>query len=248
MRGVKALFQNRQDIGAFLSIEPGYASFLTCNAVGSHRYRVRFKGPGGHSFAAFGLPSAIHAMGRAIAAVGDLDVPSDPRTTFTIGKVSGGTSINSIAEDAEMLLDMRSVSSQALIDLEQRAIERIRAAVETENRRWGEKKRIQVTFTKIGDRPAGTQSVQQPIVQLTSAAVEALGMKPHLKASSTDSNVPISLGVPAVTMSGGGISGQEHTLEEFFDPKEGWLGPQSVLLAALSLAGVSGKTDSPLVD
>lgn len=246
LRGVKALFKSRQDIGAFISIEPGNAALLTCNAVGSHRYRVCFKGPGGHSFAAFGLPSAIHAMGRAIAAVSDLQVPASPRTTFTIGKVSGGTSINTIAEDAEMLLDLRSESGEALLELENEALKRIRTAVEAENRRWGKAQKIQVFFTQIGDRPAGTQSSKQLIVQLASAAASSLGLKPSLKSSSTDSNVPISLGIPSVTMSGGGISGKEHTLEEFFDPKESWLGPQSILLTVLALTGVAGTTPSAL--
>ncbi|MFT8872069.1 MAG: M20/M25/M40 family metallo-hydrolase [Sporolactobacillus sp.] len=246
LRGVKALFKQRHDIGAFLSIEPGPAEYLTCTAVGSRRYRVSFKGPGGHSFASFGLPSAIHAMGRAIAAISDITVPRDPRTTFTVGKVGGGTSVNSIAEDAEMLLDLRSVSGQALTALEDQAFTAIHKAVADENRRWNAEDAISVQLKPIGNRPAGTQSTDATIIDLGCAAVAAFGRQAELKAASTDSNVPISLGIPALTLSGGGVSGNEHTLEEFFDPTDAHIGPQIILLIALAISGISGESASQL--
>lgn len=244
LRGVKALFNERSDIGGFISVEPGEPASLTCTAVGSHRYHIRFKGPGGHSFAAFGTPSAVHALGRAISYISDIDVPSDPATTFTVGTVSGGTSINSIAEDAFMSLDMRSVSMDALMALEKQALSLIQKAAEEENKRWNTEGAITVSLEKVGERPAGSQTPDQPIVQAAAAAVNSLGFSPTLRASSTDSNVPISLGIPAITMSGGGISGKEHTLEEFFNPEKGFLGAQAVLITLLLLSGTSGHTDS----
>ncbi|WP_100486972.1 M20/M25/M40 family metallo-hydrolase [Sporolactobacillus pectinivorans] len=243
LRGVKALFRTHNDIGGFISIEPGNPAALTCTAVGSHRYHVRFRGPGGHSFAAFGTPSAVHALGRAISYISDMNVPENPVTTFTVGTVKGGTSINTIAEDAVMSLDMRSVSMDSLLALEKQALSLIRKAADEENKRWHKESAIEVSFEKVGERPAGTQAPNQPIVQAAAAAVNFLGYSPRLQASSTDANVPISLGIPAVTMSGGGISGKEHTLGEFFNPEKGFLGAQAVLITLLALTG-SGSTDS----
>lgn len=244
LRGIRALFHERSDIGGFISVEPGDPAGLVCTAVGSHRYRIRFRGPGGHSFFAFGTPSAVHALGRAVSHISDIHIPDNPATTFTVGTVNGGTSINSIAEDACMSLDMRSVSTDALITLEKQILDLVRKAAEEENKRWNAKGTITVSFEKVGERPAGFQTPDRPIVQAAAAAVSFLGFSPRLRASSTDANIPISLGIPAITMSGGGISGKEHTLEEFFNPEKSFLGAQAVLITLLLLSGMNGYTDS----
>ncbi|WP_018660762.1 M20/M25/M40 family metallo-hydrolase [Heyndrickxia acidiproducens] len=245
LRGVKHLFESSEDIGGFISIEPGDPTKITCTAVGSRRYKIRFTGPGGHSFSQFGTPSAIHALGRAIAAISEIKVPEKPATTFTVGTISGGTSINTIAQDAQMCLDMRSVSARSLQTLEKIAIACVKQAVDDENQRWNCEKKIRVDFEKVGDRPAGAQSSDDLIVRTASAVVQALGFRPSLDAASTDSNVPINLKIPAVTLGGGGVSGNEHTLEEFFNPENGYIGAQSVFITLLALSGTD-ETESIL--
>jgi tripeptide aminopeptidase len=136
LRGVKALFRDHADIDGFISIDGLGITRIVNQATGSHRYEMIFKGPGGHSFQEFGLPSAIHAMGRAIAGISDLQTPSEPKTTFTVGIVSGGTSVNAIASEATMAVDMRSDSPKELLKLEARLLDLLKAAVREENARW----------------------------------------------------------------------------------------------------------------
>jgi tripeptide aminopeptidase len=248
LRGVKALFQGRQDIDGFISIEPGEPNRTTYLATGSRRYRVTYKGPGGHSFGNFGTPSAIHALGRAIAKIGDIETPEQPRTTFNIGTINGGTSVNTIAAKASMLVDIRSTSQEELSKVEKQILAIIHSAASEENQRWN-KDSISVDLELVGDRPAGSQSAERLIVQASMAADVALGFKPELcEPSSTDSNVPISLGVPAVTLGGGGKFGGVHTLDEYFDPQDAYFGPQKILLTVLGLVGVEGKTEPLLAN
>lgn len=240
LRGVKALFRDHKDIDGFVSIDGLRPERITYIAVGSHRFRVTFKGPGGHSFSAFGRPSAIHALGRAIAKISDLKPPNEPKTTFTVGTVRGGTSVNSIAGDAVLELDMRSVGMEPLLAIEKAAMQAIQSAVAEENARWSSEG-ITVDIKLVGDRPAGQQSLNSPIIQAAALAVRTLGLEPILEQpGSTDSNAPISLGVPAVTVGRGGLNGNMHSTEEWFDPKDAFLGPQKHLLLALALVGLDG--------
>ena len=161
LRGVKALFRDHADIDGFISIDGLGITRVVNQATGSHRYEMIFKGPGGHSFQEFGLPSAIHAMGRAIAAIADLQTPSDPKTTFTVGTVSGGTSVNAIASEARMAVDMRSDSTDELLKLEARLLDLVKQAVVDENARWKSDK-LSVEIRLIGDRPAGIVALDFP--------------------------------------------------------------------------------------
>src|SRR3954454_17948501 len=197
LRGVKALFRDHSDIDGFISIDGLGISRVVNQATGSHRYEMIFRGPGGHSFQEFGLPSAIHAMGRAIAHIAELQTPSDPKTTFTVGTVSGGTSVNAIAAEARMTVDMRSNSTEELLKLEQRLIDLVKQAVVEENARWKTDK-MTVEIKLIGDRPAGLVSMDSPIVQATQRAVAAIARGPlaTFAGSSTDSNIAMSLGIP----------------------------------------------------
>ena len=154
LRGVKALFRDHKDIDGFISIDGLGISRVVNQSTGSHRYEMIFKGPGGHSFQEFGLPSAIHAMGRAIAKISELQTPADPKTTFTVGTVSGGTSVNAIAAEARMAVDMRSNSTEELLKLEAKLLDLVKQAVAEENARWNTDK-ITVEIKLIGDRPAG---------------------------------------------------------------------------------------------
>jgi len=243
LRGVKALFRDHTDIDGFISIDGLGVARVVNQATGSHRYEMIFKGPGGHSFQEFGLPSAIHAMGRAIARISDLQTPSDPKTTFTVGTVSGGTSVNAIAAEAKMTVDMRSNSTEELLKLEARLLDLVKQAVVEENARWKSDK-LSVEMKLIGDRPAGMVALDAPIVQATQRAVAAIARGPRVTfaGSSTDSNLAMSLGIPAVTIGGGGEGGNWHSRNEWYKPVEAYLGPQSALLTILVLTGLDGAT------
>jgi tripeptide aminopeptidase len=241
LRGVRALLREHPDIDGFVAIDGLKVTRLVNQATGSHRYEIVFTGPGGHSFAAFGLPSPIHAMGRAIAGISDLQPPSDPKTTFTVGTVRGGTSVNAIAKEARMAVDIRSNSADELMRLEARIIAIVRDAVAQENKRWGSDK-IAVEIKLIGDRPAGATPADTPIVMAARRALAAVapGAAIELAASSTDSNIAMSLGIPAVTIGAGGEGGGQHSLSEWYKPTEAHLGPQNALLTLLLLAGLDG--------
>jgi tripeptide aminopeptidase len=243
LRGVKALFRDHTDIDGFISIDGLGISRVVNQATGSHRFEMIFKGPGGHSFQEFGLPSAIHAMGRAIAKISDLQTPSDPKTTFTVGTVVGGTSVNAIAGEARMAVDMRSNSTDELLKLEARLLDLVKVAVAEENARWKSDK-MTVEIKLIGDRPAGIVAMDSPIVQATQRAVSTITRGPRVTfaGSSTDSNLAMSLGIPAVTIGGGGEGGNWHSRNEWYKPVDAWFGPQNALLTVLTLAGLDGVT------
>jgi acetylornithine deacetylase/succinyl-diaminopimelate desuccinylase-like protein len=242
LRGIKALFRDHKDIDGFISIDGTDAEKITYLATGSHRYEIIYKGPGGHSLNAFGRPSAIHAMGRAIAQIADLKTPLEPKTTFTVGVVSGGTSINSIAAEASMQMDMRSNRLKELLELEAKFLDIVKKAAVEENARWNSDK-ITVQIKPVGDRPAGIQPPDALIVQAAWASTQAISRQPKLgEPSSTDSNLPISLGIPAITIGGGGKEDNNHSPSEWFDPTNAYLGPQRIFLTILGLSGIDGTT------
>jgi tripeptide aminopeptidase len=247
LRGVKALFRDHADIDGFISIDGLGITRVVNQATGSHRYEMIFRGPGGHSFQEFGLPSAIHAMGRAIAKISDLQTPSDPKTTFTVGTVSGGTSVNAIAAEARMAVDMRSNSTEELLKLESRLLDLVKQAVVEENARW-KSDQLSVEIRLIGDRPAGIVAMDSPVLQATQRAVTAIARGPRVTfaGSSTDSNLAMSLGIPAVTIGGGGEGGNWHSRNEWYKPVDAYLGPQSALLAILVLVGLDSTTKPTL--
>jgi acetylornithine deacetylase/succinyl-diaminopimelate desuccinylase-like protein len=182
-------------------------------------------------------------MGRAIAKIAEVQTPSDPRTTFTVGTVSGGTSVNAIAADAVMLLDMRSNSQEELLKLERQIMSLLQPAVDEENARWNNEVKVSVETKLVGDRPAGSQSPDAPIVQAAWMSTRAIGIAPELRtASSTNANLPINLGIPAVTLTSGGEEGFNHAPGEWWEPKNAYLGPQRIFIMTLSLAGVDGIT------
>ena len=241
LRGVKALFRDHADIDGFISIDGLGITRIVNQATGSHRYEMIFRGPGGHSFQEFGLPSAIHAMGRAIAKISELQTPSEPKTTFTVGTVVGGTSVNAIAAEARMAIDMRSDSTEELLKLEARLLDLVKDAVREENARWNSDK-IAVDIKLIGDRPAGIVALDSPIVQATQRAVAVVTGAPRVTfaGSSTDSNWAMSRGIPAVTIGGGGEGGNWHSRNEWYKPVDAYFGPQNALLTILVLTGLEG--------
>lgn len=244
LRGVKALFRDNKAIDGFISLDGLDIGRIVNQATGSRRFRIIYTGPGGHSFSAFGLPSATHALGRAIAKISDVRTVDQPKTTFTVGTLKGGTSVNAIAAEAELGLDMRSNSAVELKKLEDQIMALAREAADDENRRWDKKDVIKVEFKLVGDRPAGAGQRDSPMVQAARRAVATVGGEVKaVSASSTDSNLPISLGIPAVTLGSGGVGGGSHGPGEWFSPINAWLGPQSTLLTVLSLVGVDGVTE-----
>ncbi len=236
LRGMKQLFNDtlKGKVDAFVSID-GSDHGITNIAVGSHRYRVTFRGPGGHSFGAFGLVNPIHALGRAVAAIADFKVPATPRATFNVGRIGGGTSVNSIAYESWFEIDMRSSDAPALAALDASFQHAVDQAVADENARWSNG-RITVAKDLVGDRPAGRTPDSAPIVRTAIAVNQALGLPAPLGEGSTDANVPISLGIPAITVGGGGRSTGGHSLSETFDTTDSWKGTQRVLLLIVALA------------
>jgi acetylornithine deacetylase/succinyl-diaminopimelate desuccinylase-like protein len=221
----------------FISVD-GAGLDITNVAVGVIRYRVTFRGPGGHSYGAFGLPSPIHALGRAIEKISRFQVRKQPKTTFNVGRIDGGTSVNSIAHTAWMEMDMRSESASELAKLEAEFKRVVQEAMNEENARWQSPKKLTVEMKIVSQRPAGVQPADSPIVKIAMAADAALGVKTKLTSGSTDSNIPISLGVPAITIDGGGEGRGAHSLDESFDTAMSHIGTQRALLTALGIVGV----------
>jgi acetylornithine deacetylase/succinyl-diaminopimelate desuccinylase-like protein len=237
LRGMKMLFGEslKGQIDKFISID-GTGLGITHIGVGSLRYKVTFKGPGGHSYGAFGLANPIQAMGRAMAKIDAFEVPSNPKTTFNVGRIGGGTSVNAIPYEAWMEVDMRSADPASLKALDNKFKAALNEAIEEENKRWNNKGAISVSPELVGIRPAGQTPKDAPIVQTAVAVSKALGIQEMLREGSTDSNVAMNMGIPAITISGGGIGTGAHSLGEAFDGKDSWIGTQRGILLAVSLA------------
>jgi acetylornithine deacetylase/succinyl-diaminopimelate desuccinylase-like protein len=237
LRGVKNLFYEslKGQIDKFVSVD-GTGLGIVNVGVGSMRYRVTFKGPGGHSYGAFGMANPIHAMGRAIAKISDFEVPTIPKTTFNVGRVGGGTSINAIPFEAWMEVDMRSADVASLYTLDKKFNAAVRAAADEENRRWNDRGKLTVSPELVGVRPAGQTPADSPIVKIALAVSHALGIEEALHEGSTDSNVPMNMNIPAITISGGGKGTGAHSLGETFDTARSWEGTERAVLLAIALA------------
>ncbi|MCA0377601.1 MAG: M20/M25/M40 family metallo-hydrolase [Gemmatimonadetes bacterium] len=241
LRGTRAIYSGplKDSIDLFISVD-GTGFGITNGGVGSNRYRVHFKGPGGHSYGAFGMPNPIHAMGRAIAKIADLEATTQPKVTFNVGIVGGGTSVNSIPFEATMEIDLRSESAAALAEIDARLQKALREAVVEEKARWPQSRAaLDLVIDTMGLRPAGTTPDSSLIVRTALAAARTLNVYTPLTTSSTDANVPMALKRPAITLDGGGVGRGAHSLDESYDDRtDGYKGPQYVLLVVLGLLGV----------
>jgi tripeptide aminopeptidase len=243
LRGTKFVFQQgkyKDRIKNFIAIDGGDQSTITTGGVGSRRYRVTFKGPGGHSYSAFGLVNPAFAMGNAITKFSRVQVPKEPKTTYSVGVVRGGTSINAIPFEVSMDVDMRSESCAALKKVEDHLLAIVRDATDEENKaRSTAEGKIVADPKLIGDRPCGRTADTTPLVQTVSAAVTAFGLKPEYETSSTDANLPMNLGIPAVTI-GRGPSFRSHSLDEYtmIDPKADTQAAQVALTIIVAAAGL----------
>jgi acetylornithine deacetylase/succinyl-diaminopimelate desuccinylase-like protein len=238
LRGMKELFGTtlKGDIDEFISIEPGEPERVSNGGVGSYRYKVTFSGPGGHSYGAFGIANPIGALGRAAAHIGELQVPTEPKTTFNIGRIGGGTSVNSIPFEAWFEFDERSPDTNSLDALDAKFKQAVQTGLDEENARWKNKGKLSVKIDEIGIRPAGQTSPSSAIVTTAAASIKALRFgEPTFGAGSSDSNVPMHLGIPAITIGAGGKDAGAHSLNETDDITDSWKGPQNALLIVLSL-------------
>jgi acetylornithine deacetylase/succinyl-diaminopimelate desuccinylase-like protein len=243
LRGMRYLFgkgKYKDRIRAFFSMDGLEPQRVTYGAVGSKRYRVAFHGPGGHSYGAFGIVNPMAAMGRAIDQFYETKVPAKPRTTYSASVVGGGVSVNSIPADVWLEVDMRSESATELAKLDARFLEVLKEAAEHENAtRETRLGKVTITPKLIGERPTGATREDAMIVKTVAAAARAQGYTPDFGASSTDSNIPIGLGIPAVTIGSGGVGGRAHSLDEWIDvaKPESLRGMTVGLLALLATAG-----------
>jgi acetylornithine deacetylase/succinyl-diaminopimelate desuccinylase-like protein len=237
LRGVKHLFREEGPrIDSWIAIDGGSIGRVNNKALGSYRYRVTFKGPGGHSWGAFGLANPHHALGEAISnfvKVADEYTSEGPKTSYNVGVISGGTSINSIPFESVMQIDIRSLDPKRLDAMEALLQTAVQKALVQQNNTKRQGPDLSVEIDKIGNRPSGELSDQLPLVQRTLAATIAFGTKPYLTRGSTNSNIPIAKGIPAVTIGRGGDGGKAHSLDEWWINKEGYKAIQLALLILL---------------
>lgn len=236
LRGMKAFMAAVKDrVAAAIAVEGMKINRIIHVAVGSRRYKVTYTARGGHSWGAFPAPSAIHILGRAIADISRLEVPKEPKTTFNVGVIHGGTSVNTIAAEADMLIDMRSVDMRSLADLEQKVLAIVeRAAKEGDG---------QVKTELVGDRPAGSIPVDHPLVQTCYAIHRALGLETFTEPASTDHNVPLGMGIPGLCLSVT-EGANEHRLGEYIETGPVPTGVKNILLAAVALTSPASSVDA----
>ena len=238
LNGVKYLFQespHRGRLKAFICVDDPNLDGIITGGMGVKRYKVTVRGPGGHSYVNFGRPSAVHAIGRVVAQLSTLEVPDSPKTTYNVGRMGGGTVVNAIAEEAWIEVDLRSEDRIALDRIEQALSQAVQRGVAEENQqRAASKAEVAATIELIGNRPAGLTAPSDPLVVAALAASKTMGRTPRLRMSSTDSSLPMSLGIPAIAVGWGGRSDNLHSLEEWFEPAGAWEGPQTLLLTILN--------------
>jgi acetylornithine deacetylase/succinyl-diaminopimelate desuccinylase-like protein len=245
LRGMRYLFQQgryKDRISAFITVDSPDMDRIATGGVGSKRYRVTFNGPGGHSYGAFGLVNPLYAMADAIARLSRVTVPQRPKTTYSASVTGGGTSINSIPNSVWTEFDLRSVAPEELDRLEHEFLALVQEAVAAENAtRSTRNGAVRADIVKIGDRPAGHTDEACELVRLAQAALVAHGFTPSFEASSTDANIPMSLGIPAIKIGSGGTGGRGHSLEEWLDvePEASVRGMAAGLATLLAAAGVA---------
>ena len=235
LRGVQHLFNEglKGRIDYFISVD-GTGLGITHIAVGSNRYRVTYKGPGGHSYGAFGMANPIHALGRAMREIADFQVPNEPKTTFNVGRVGGGTSVNSIPFEAWMEVDMRSADPASLQSLDAKFQKAVDDAVAAENARWNSRA-ITVDKALVGIRPAGATPATRRSCRRRCRRRERWASRAPTRARPTRT-IPMSLGIPAITIDGGGGGRGAHALDESYDTTDSWMGTQRAMLLAIALA------------
>jgi acetylornithine deacetylase/succinyl-diaminopimelate desuccinylase-like protein len=242
LRGAKALFAG-EAAGAHAAIivdGAGDERVVHC-ALGSRRFRLTFRGPGGHSWAAYGVPNPVHAAGAAIARLAAVSLPHTPRTTMSVTRMGGGLSVNAIPEEAWLEVDLRATRAEPLERLTREIVAAAQRAAGDENeRRATGTARLTLSVDPIGDRPCGELPAQHRLVQAAFEATRLVGRRPVSAVASTDANVPIGRGIPAVAIGGGGRGGAAHTAAEWYENAEGTLGVARALTLIAAAAGLAG--------
>ncbi len=241
LRGVKHLLNGKHDVkpAAFIALDGAGLDRVIHRALGSKRYHVTFRGPGGHSWAAFGVANPANAVGRAAALLADLSPQQTPRTTCAVVRLGGGTGLNSIPQEAWLDLDLRSEDPRALAQLDVTVRAALERAADDENRRRTVgSPALRVEVQLLGDRPSGMTPRAHPLVQAAVAANRVLGRDAELASASTDANVPIALGIPAIALGAGGKAGDAHLATEWYENVEGALGIVRALLVTAAMAEV----------
>jgi tripeptide aminopeptidase len=247
LRGVKHLLNGKRTTDdaalarpfAFIALDGAGIERIVHRALGSKRYRVTYRGPGGHSWAAFGVANPATAVGAAAASLAELPTHQTPRTTCAVVRLGGGTGLNSIPQEAWLDLDLRSEDPHALAELDGRVRAALARAKEDEDRRrTAGTPPLQLDIQLLGDRPSGLTPRAHPLVQAALAATRALGKEGELVAASTDANVPIALGIPAIALGAGGKAGDAHLATEWYENEGGVTGVLRALLVAAAMAGV----------
>ena len=238
LRGARYLFTKgdfQSGVDGFISLDGPGTERITTRALGSRRYRLVIEGPGGHSWGDFGVVNPVHAIGRVIARFATYAAPMAPRTTYNVGLIEGGNSVNSIPESASMMVDMRSIAKEEIDKLEAYLRRVIELAVREENsQRALSGTQLRYHLEPKGNRPSGETPLDARLVQTAIECSRALRIEPRLDCSSTDSNIPISLGIPAITIGAGGISNNCHTLAEWYDPAGRELGLKRLALLTVA--------------
>jgi tripeptide aminopeptidase len=245
LRGIRALVDTyRKRLKDVIALDGSATEYVSTAALASRRVEIVITGPGGHSWSDFGLPNPIHAMGRGIARFVAMPVPENPRTSFNVGVIEGGTSVNSIPSRASMKVDLRSESEPELSKLERSLREAMQAGIDEEmsaaraRGMAGGTSLLDMKINVLGVRPAGELPENSPLLAALLAADNQLGNQSRRERSSTDANIPLSLGIPAIALGAGGSSGGAHTLDEWYDPTDRELGLQRVALTVLGVAGL----------
>ncbi len=245
LRGMRALAESyKKRLKYVLALDGSAVEYVTTAALASRRVEITITGPGGHSWSDFGTPNPIHALGRGIARFVTVSVSESPRTSFNIGEISGGTSVNSIPSSAQMKVDLRSESETELAALEVHLRDAVKAGLDEEmsaargRGMAGSTNLLNLKINVLGVRPAGELSENSPLLAALLAADNQLGNRSRRERSSTDANIPLSMGIQAISIGAGGRSGGAHTLDEWYDPVGREVGLQRVALTVLSVAGL----------
>lgn len=240
LRGVRALIETySRRLAAVIAIDGASSDHITTQGIASRRFEVSVTGPGGHSWSDFGAPNPITALARGIVRFSSINLPIDPRSSYNFGVIDGGTSINSIPARAAVKIDLRSEDESELNQMEQLLREAMQSGVKDENSAMSPSSDpLQVSFRSLGARPAGKLAEDSPLLETIRGVDRFLGIRSRLERSSTDANIPLSLGIPAVALGGGGQGSGSHTLAEWYDPTGREVGLKRLLLISLALAGV----------
>src|SRR5882762_3092638 len=237
LRGVRHLLRDPIRPHAFIALDGAGIERIVHRALGARRYRITYHGPGGHSWAAFGVANPAHAVGRAIDRIAAIPALDAPRTAHSVVRLGGGTSLNSIPQEAWFDVDLRSEEPRALERLDAAAQHAVTESLEEENhRRLPGTAPLTVDIQRIGDRPSGLTPRAHPLVQAAVAATRAVGHEHQLACASTDANLPIALGVPAVALGAGGRAGNAHLPTEWYENDKGALGIVRALLVTAAMA------------